>query len=155
MTDTALGARSGPNWKAAVLAGLIAAVVFMMMEMALVAATGGSPWGPPRMIAAMVLGKEALPPPATFDPMIMMVAMGIHGVLSVLLALLFVLAASRLNLVLSLVLGAVFGLVIYLVNFHGFTALFPWFAMARGAVSIMSHIMFGVVLALAYKLMAR
>lgn len=127
----------------------------MMMEMALVAAGGDSPWAPPRMIAAMAMGKDVLPPPAPFDPMIMMVAMGIHGVLSVLLALLFVLAASRLNLVLSLVLGAVFGLVIYLVNFHGFTALFPWFAMARGAVSIMSHIMFGVVLALAYKLMAR
>lgn len=155
MTDTASATRTGPNWKAAVLAGLIAAAVFMMMEMALVAATGGSAWGPPRMIAAMVMGQGVLPPPATFDPMIMMVAMVVHTVLSVLLAVVFAVTASRLNLVQSVALGAVFGLVIYLVNFHGFTAIFPWFEMARGAVSIASHIVFGVVLALVYKLTAR
>ena len=47
--------------------------------------------------------------------------------------------------------GAVFGLLLYVVNFYGFTAIFPWFAMAQNWVSIFSHIMFGVIAGWAYK----
>lgn len=46
------------NAKAAVWAGLIAGLIFMMMEMILVWLTGGSPWGPPRMMAAIVMGDS-------------------------------------------------------------------------------------------------
>lgn len=146
---------TGVSWKAAVWAGLIAGAVFMMMEMGLVAASGQSPWGPPRMIAAMAMGQGVLPPPATFDPVIMMVGMGIHMMLSIALALIFAFAAARLGLGAAVVAGAVYGLVVYAVNFHGLTAVFPWFAMARGAIAIASHIAFGAVLALAYKKIAR
>jgi hypothetical protein len=41
----------------------------MMLQMGLVALAGDSPWGPPRMIAAIVMGEGVLPPPATFDLM--------------------------------------------------------------------------------------
>jgi len=84
------------DWKAALWAGLIAGVVFMMMEMILVAvAGGGSPWGPPRMIAAMVMGEQVLPPPATFDTGVITVAMMVHFVLSIVLAFIFAWVASR------------------------------------------------------------
>ena len=64
------------NAKAAIWAAIIAGIVFMMLEMMMVAIfTGGSPWGPPRMIAAIGMGKGVLPSPATFDAGIMMVAM--------------------------------------------------------------------------------
>ena len=50
------------DWKAAIWAAIIAGLVFMMLEMALtVMLQGQSAWGPPRMIAAMVLGSGALP----------------------------------------------------------------------------------------------
>lgn len=39
--------------------------------------------------AAIVMGKEVLPPPATFDMSIMMVAMMVHFVLSVIAAFVF------------------------------------------------------------------
>jgi lipid-binding SYLF domain-containing protein len=51
--------------------------------------------------------------------------------------------------------GAVFGLVLYLVNFYGFTTAFPWFAMARGPITIITHIIFGVAAAWAYKGLAK
>ncbi|WP_411286526.1 hypothetical protein [Phenylobacterium sp.] len=157
MTDSTTGpsAAMRVNWKAATWAGLIAGAVFMMMEMGLVAATGQSPWGPPRMIAAIAMGRDVLPPPATFDAAVLMVAMAIHMAVSVLLALVFAFLAARLGLVMAVVAGAVFGLLIYLVNFYGMTAFFPWFAMARNAISIVSHVAFGAVLALSYKLIAR
>ena len=67
------------NAKAAVWAAIIAGIVFMMLEMMMVAIfLGQSPWGPPRMIAAIGMGEGVLPPPATFDVRVMMVTMLIH-----------------------------------------------------------------------------
>lgn len=148
-------AASRLNWKVAIGAGLIAGVVFMMMEMGLVAARGQSPWGPPRMIAAIAMGPDVLPPPASFDAAVLTVAMAIHMALSVLLALVFAFVAGHLGLVTAVVAGAVFGLLIYFVNFYGLTTFYPWFAMARNGISIVSHVAFGAVLALSYKLIAR
>jgi len=141
--------------KAGALAGVIAGAVFMMMEMGLVALSGGSPWGPPRMIAAIVMGEGVLPPPASFDLMILMAAMAVHLVLSIIIGIGFAFIARRLGMVMAVVIGAVLGLVLYVVNFYGLTAIFPWFAMARNTISIVSHIAFGIVLGLAYRSLAK
>ena len=143
--------------KAAVGAGLIAGAVFMMLEMVLVGTIGGgSPWAPPRMIAAMVLGESVLPPPAPFDWGVMAVAMMIHLVLSIILAVVLGWAVSHWRLGLGATLGAglVFGLVIYVVSFYLMTAVFPWFAMARNGISIFAHAMFGLVLGWSYQAIA-
>ncbi len=145
----------GAGLKAGALAGLIAGAVFMMMEMGLVAMAGDSPWGPPRMIAAIVMGEGVLPPPATFDLMILMAAMAVHFMLSIVIGVVFALVARRFGLVMAVVAGAVVGLGLYVVNFYGFTAIFPWFAMARNMISIVSHIAFGVVLGLSYRMLAK
>jgi uncharacterized membrane protein YagU involved in acid resistance len=137
--------------KAAIWAGLIAGIVFMMAEMLMVAMfLGQSAWGPPRMIAAMLLGRDVLPPPATFDIVVMMVAMMIHFMLSIILAFVLALIAKGRSLGTAVLIGAIFGLVIYLVNFYGMTAVFPWFAEARNWVSILAHVLFGVVLGAVY-----
>lgn len=146
------------DWKAAVWAGFIAGVVFMMVEMLLVATVGGeSPWAPPRMIAAMVMGKEVLPPPATFDAAIIAIGMAVHMALAIVLGLVFGLLLSRLSrgLFVAILVGTAFGLAVYLVDFYLFTELFPWFAMARGTISIFAHAVFGLVLGGAYHAFAR
>ena len=145
------------DFKAAVWAGIIAGVVFMALEMVLVATVGGgSPWGPPRMIAAIGMGKGVLPPPAAFDLGVMMVAMAIHFVLAILLGVILGLIVSRwkLGLMASIGVGAIFGLAVYLVNFYGFTALFPWFAMARTPITLVTHVVFGIVLGWSYHALA-
>lgn len=145
------------NWKAAVSAGLIAGVVFMMLEMALVGTVGGgSPWGPPRMIAAMGMGEGVLPPPATFDAGIMTVAMIIHLMMSILLGIVlgWVISHWRMSLATAIIAGTLFGLVVYFIDFYIMTAVFPWFAMARGAISIFAHAVFGLVLGWAYHAIA-
>ena len=139
------------DWKAAIGSGLIAGVVFLALEMMMVPLIGGgSPWGPPRMMAAILLGKGVLPPPATFDAGIVMVAMALHLVLSAVYGGGFSLVVSRLSKGVALATGAVGGLVLYLVNFYGFTAVFPWFAMARTPITIFTHIVFGLVAVWAY-----
>lgn len=143
--------------KAAILAGLIAGVVFMMLEMILVPVfLNGSPWAPPRMIAAIILGKDVLPmpgQPVNFDFGVLMVAIMLHFMLSIVYAVIIGWICRNLSMGTSILLGAVFGLILYFANFYGFTAIFPWFAMARNLVSIFSHIMFGIIAVLAFKKM--
>ena len=140
------------DWKAAMIAGLIAGLVFLILEMMLAwLVMGMSPWAPPRMMAAIVLGKEVLPPPASFDAAIVGVAMALHFALSIAFALVFALIAGRLGLWPAIAGGAIYGLAIYGIDFYGFTAIWPWFADARNWISILSHAVFGIVLAAAYK----
>ncbi|MEJ7805286.1 MAG: hypothetical protein WKG03_05125 [Telluria sp.] len=144
------------NAKAALWAAIIAGAVFMMLEMIMVPVfMGGSPWGPPRMIAAIGMGEGVLPPPATFDAGIMMVAMLIHFGLSVILAFLFAFIARGRTVGMATMIGAAFGLAVYFVTFYGMTAVFPWFAMARGWIGIFAHIVFGAVLGWVYASQAR
>jgi len=142
--------------KAALWAAIIAGIVFMILEMIMVAVfKGQSPWGPPRMIAAIGMGEGVLPPPATFDAGIMMVAMLIHFGLSIVLAFLFAFIARGRGVGMATMMGAAFGLVAYLFFFYGMTAVFPWFAMGRGWIGIFAHVMYGAVLGFVYASIAR
>lgn len=141
------------NLIGALKACVIAAIVFLMAEMAMVALIeGNSPFGPPRMMAAIAMGPDVLPPPASFDLAIMMVAMMVHLALSIVMGIVWGFIHSTLGLSrwLAVAVAAAFGLLIYFVNFYGFTALFPWFEMARGTVSAVGHAIFGIALGWAY-----
>lgn len=142
--------------RAAILAGIVAGLVFLVAELLLVPMLlGGSAWGPPRMIAAIVLGEEVLPPPATFDGFIVLTAVAFHLVLSILYAVAFALVARTWSLGMAVLAGTLFGLLLYALNFYGMTALFPWFAEARNGVSIFAHALFGAVLGAVYKMRQR
>lgn len=143
------------DWKAGVWAGLIAGIVFLILEMFMVwAFMGESPWAPPRMIAAIVFGEGVLPKPdvpATFSFGIVMTAMVIHFGLSAVYGLIGGALVHRFGFGGAAALGAAFGLALYLINFYPIAgALFPWFAMARNWISVFAHIVFGAVLGLAY-----
>jgi len=145
------------DWKAVIWAAIIAGIVFMTLEMVLVATVGGgSAWGPPRMIAAMVMGEGVLPPPATFEMAPMLVAMLVHLTISVVFAAIlgWIISSRSLGLGMSLLVGTLFGLLIYLVNFYVFTAVWPWFAMARGMISVFAHAAYGLTLGWAYRALA-
>lgn len=147
---------TGINWSKAILAGLIGGAVFMMLEMILVPIIGGgSPWGPPRLIAAIALGKDVLPPPADFAAVPFVVAMIIHFIFSMIFGVILALIINRMSLGVAILIGAIFGLALYFINFYGFTAVFPWFAMARNGITIFTHIVFGAVAAWVYKAFVR
>lgn len=144
------------SWRGVFWSGLIAGAVFLMLEMLLVPLLmGGSPWGPPRMIAAMAYGRGVLPPPASFDMGIVLSAMIIHFTLSWILAAAFAWAFGGLSTGTAVIVGAVAGLLLYFINFYGFTAIWPWFAEARNFLSLSLHVVFGAVLAWSYMAIAR
>lgn len=142
--------------KAVLVAGVAAGVVFLVLEMILAPLfMGVSAWVPPRMIAAITMGRSALPPPDTFDSGAVSAALVIHFALSLAYALAFAFVAKGRSLVTDTLLGAVFGLLLYVVNFYGFVLMFPWFAEARHWVTIVAHLAFGAVLGATYALSAR
>lgn len=147
--------RDKTDWSATIWSGVIAGIVFMMAEMLMVMIfMGQSPWGPPRMIAATVLGKDVLPPPATFSVGIMMTAMIVHFMLSIAFGLLLGWIVHRLSGTNALLIGGAFGLAIYFINFYLIApAFFPWFTHAQNWVSVISHLIYGLVLGGTYAAM--
>ena len=143
------------DWSAAAWAGVIAGVVFMVLEMAMVRLVmGESPWAPPHMIAAMALGKDVLPPPDTYAPFsmkIMTTAMLIHMALSVAYGLAVGWLVHRFDWAGGLLIGVLFGIAIYIVNFYLIApVLFPWFQMAQNWVSLVAHAVFGAAAGMSY-----
>jgi hypothetical protein len=146
------------DWKAAAWAGVIAGIVFVIAEMLLVwLVMGMSPWAPPRMMGAILLGKDVLPPPADFSLPAVAAAMAVHLPLSILYGLILGWIVHRLEMGAALLAGAAFGFVaVYLVNFYLIApALFPWFVEARNWISIAAHVLFGMVAAGAYVVLRR
>jgi hypothetical protein len=144
------------NWVAGIWGGIIAGIVFLALEMIMTPLfLGMSAWAPVRMIAAIVMGEGVLPPPATFAAGIFLVAAVVHFALSAIYGVAVGWLVHRFDVGAAVLIGAGFGLALYLINFYGFTAFFAWFEMARNWVNIFAHVVFGMVAAYAYVKLAR
>lgn len=145
--------------RAAVAAGVVAGVVATFAQVALWALfTDARPailYRDARLAAAVVLGRRVLPPPATFDAAVMLAASLVHFVVAVGWTLVLAAALPRVPPRFALPAGALFGLVVYAVDLHGFTVVFPWFAASRDAIAVAAHVVFGIVAAGAYVALAR
>ena len=156
MTTFRTQVRHVMDWKAAVLAGLIAGAVFLVVLLiAYPLATGGTPWTIFRFIGAMVLGEAVLPPPTSFDAGIVITAVIIHFTLAVLYTLVLAFIVHRWRLLVSVIGGALFGLALYLINFFTFTYFFAWFYPARAWPFSLVHILFGAVAGGIYELLEK
>ena len=99
-----------------------------------------------RLTAALAMGARVLPPPSTLQWDVLLLAALIHFALAIVYAMIPVHFAGRLPTLLALFSGALYGLAIYGVNLHGFTALFPWFVQTRDWMTLITHLVFGVAL---------
>ena len=143
------------HWGAAVSAGIVGGLVFAVLEMVMVPLVlGQSPWLPLHMIGAIALGPSAMVPPDTFDLKIVSTAVVLHVALAILYAIVLAFIVARLELGTAVLVGAIYGLVLYGINFYGFTKWFPWFADHRDWIAISTHVVQGALWAWLYKLWA-
>lgn len=99
------------------------------------------------LTAAMIMGTRVLQPASAAESLdILLVATLIHFSLSIAYAVIPAHLAGRQRLSPVLVFGAMYGLMIYIVNLYGFTLFFPWIAVTRGGVTLATHLVFGMVL---------
>jgi hypothetical protein len=107
------------------------------------------------LAAAIVMGRGVLSPLENFDWRVMLAATLVHFTLSIFYSLILSSLISRHASLLSAIAGAAFGLILYSVNMYGFTVVFPWFEAARDWITLASHVVFGVVVALVYKVLSK
>ena len=108
-----------------------------------------------RLTAAIVLGRSVLGTSTGFDPIVMGVATLVHAALSLAYAAVLAMVVRNTSLGAALLAGGVFGLILYGVNLHAFTAIFPWFIAVRGAITLVAHLVFGVTAAAVYHVVKR
>jgi hypothetical protein len=132
------------DWSATLWAGIISGIIFLLVNLLLTAYALGSPWIVTRILASIVMGSRVLPPPASFDPIISLVALVVHLVLSVLFAAILAIIIHRWGLIVGVVGGAIFGLALYGINFYTFSFFFPWFFVFKSWMMLASHVVFGV-----------
>ena len=139
-----------------ILAGIVAGTLATLAQVLLWAAAGEDAWTlllrDARLTAALVLDEELPSPSVGFNARIMLAATGIHFALSIIYAALLLPVAKRLELMPSLLAGAGFGAMLYFANLHGFTFIFPWFAEARGGITLAVHVVFGLSVTVIYRL---
>ena len=147
------------NWRLAISSGIVAGVVATGAQISLwlvfTDALPGIFYRDARFTAAILLGQGVLPPPATFDWKVMIIATVIHFAISIVYSLILALLLSRIGMMLSLLAGSIYGLMIYTVNMYGVTAIFPWFSEARDWITVVTHVVFGISLAGTYKVLSR
>lgn len=108
-----------------------------------------------RLAAAIIMGRGVLGPHAGFDPLVMGVATLVHFSLSLAYTAVLARAVRSLTLRSALLVGTGFGLILYGINLHVFTAIFPWFIPVRGVITLVAHLVFGITAAAIYRLTAR
>jgi hypothetical protein len=129
---------------AGVVAGTLATLVQVLLWLLFTGDFPGILFRDARLTAALVMGGRVLPPPATFDAGVWIVATLIHFALSIFYAALLAPTAMRIGNAAALLAGTVFGITLYAVNLYGFTEIFPWFVQARGWIALVAHVSFGV-----------
>jgi hypothetical protein len=143
-----------PDWTAAAVSGFLAGAVLMVLGLLWSAVTDASPWITSHRIAAIVMGPEALQL-TDFSFLAVAAALVTHYVLGIVFGLVMgaVIAPFHLDSSTGMVLlvGAVFGLALYLLNFYGMVLFFPWFADMRGWATLAAHLIFGIVTAYMYR----
>ena len=153
--------KRSPDWTSAAVAGFAAAAVLMVVELFWATLAGNNgPWRISQLIAALVLGTGTLQMSGFhFDVGIVIIALATHYMLGVLfgLVLSFVLAGFHYDTspLALCVIGASFGVLLYLLNFLALTQWVPWFAELRGWATLAAHVIFGVSAALLYWKLAR
>ena len=131
--------------RAALRAGIISGAFFLIASMALTWWAIGSPWVITRLVASLILGPGALPPPATFTVGTALVALVVHFALSVGYAMLIAFVLHRWGMVVGIIGGAILGLAIFAINFYTVSYLVPWFYPMRSWMLVASHALFGAM----------
>jgi hypothetical protein len=127
------------QWRAAVLAGLIAGVILLIVP-------SGNPWSGIIFLAPVVVGR-IIPPSTGLPPAVVWL---IHLAVSIAYGLVISAAAVRFRRARALLAGGVVGLVLYLVNVGIVSALWP--SVRGNEVGIaFSHVVFGAIAGGAYR----
>lgn len=140
------------DWRAAFIAGLVAGVVFLLVQMLGQAMVlGGSAWIFPRYVAAIVMGEQVLLGDLSIATIV--VGLLLHFVLAVIFGLILAAIIHEWTLPVGVVVGALFGLALYAINYYTMTRFFNWFYPVYHWLDISAHVLYGLTAGAIYELL--
>lgn len=144
------------DWGIAILAGVVAMVVFAVIEMAFSwAMRGASPWQPLVVFGTVTL--HALMPSAHVGGGIrtMLVGAALLLALGALSGVILAYIVDRIGVAGAAIAGAIFGLAMYAVDLYGVARLLPALLDLRDWMSALAYVLQGALTAALYKVLAR
>jgi hypothetical protein len=133
-------------------AGLTGGAVFLVIQLVLLPATLHVPvdWML-RLIASLLAGPVTLTSAPGKTGAVLAPALAMHTALSLLFAYVLCKIGDALPFWRAIVVGAAFGLGLYMFNFYVMTLVLPWFITVRGGATVLAHVLFGATTMLAHK----
>ncbi|HEY1092515.1 MAG TPA: hypothetical protein VGE47_15575 [Burkholderiaceae bacterium] len=146
--------RSKPDWASALVAGLVAGAVLMVLDLLWTSVmASGATWRSSHLVAAIVLGPETATG-SGFSLGVVATALITHYLLGIVFAcvLAYIVAGFHYERSGPMIetIGAAFGVGVYLISMYGWALVFPWIAELRGWGTFIGHIAFGLVAAMTY-----
>ncbi len=139
------------DWPVAVLAGMVAGTVFLLIVLFRIPAVyGASAWLPLQYMASLVMGEGVLPP-AEPTALVGIVGVVVHYVLSLVFALTLAFITHRWGFFVGIIVGALFGLAVFFINMGIFTLFFPWMYILNVPTFAGGHIFFGALAGAVYE----
>ncbi len=135
-----------------VAAGLAGGAVFLAVELLLLPVWNHvrADWFL-RLVASLMAGPVTLTASRSLELSLVVTALGMHAALSLLFGLAFCWLIDRLSLGSAIGVSVLLGLSLYVFDFYVMTLPLPWFATARGAATLLAHLLFGVTVAAVHK----
>jgi hypothetical protein len=141
--------------RAAVIAGLIAALVSLGVGMGVLQYLQQGAFGLPRLLATIALGRDALNAEVTSNGMALGVGLAVHLVLGLVFAFVISFTLHRWGFWVGLIGGGLFGLALYAINTYTMSRFFPEFYHYRSWFMIGFHIIFGALCGGIYEALER
>lgn len=145
-TTTVVERRPSFDWGAAITSSLLGGLAHLVfLSILFPAIYGVSALIPTRLMASVLMGSDVLTP-ATAAAGPIVVGLLVLAAASIVYGLVGLGILRPFHPVTAYLGGAIFGLVLYFINFYLWSAAFPWFADYRNWVNLFGHILFGLVL---------
>jgi hypothetical protein len=145
----------GADWRAAMIAGVVAGVIFLIVNMALTGQLLGNAQLPLQLAASLLLGPSVMPPAVGLGSDVFMTGFGVHVVLAVAFTCLIAFCLHRWGIWTGIFGGALFGLALYSINYYFVADFVSGFAALRSWLMAVSHVVFGAVAGGLYEYLER
>lgn len=151
---TQVRVRKVVDWKAVLIAALVAGTVALLWNFFVVPALlKTTPWVAVRLTGSILLGKGVLAPPATAHIGALVAAIAIHYLLALAMTAIIAYVVHRGGLLGGMLIGGLLGLSFFCIDYYTLTYFMPQFFAIQHWSVVTGHVLFGLVAGGMYELL--